>query len=607
MLMRPTAGEGMAATDETSLRWRRVFFFILVGVTMAGLLWLLAVALSPGGLGIADLLLLVMFAVTLPWSVIGFWNATIGFLIMRFSRDPVAAVVPSVARLTGEEPITASTAILICVRNELPERTIRNLEPMLAGLVEAGAAGRFHLYVLSDTGDAAIAAAEEQRFAAFTADWRDRIAVTYRRRAVNTGFKAGNIGDFCARWGADHVYAVTLDADSFMTADAVLRLVRIMQVAPELGILQGLVVGMPSTSAFARIFQFGMRLGMRSYTTGSAWWQGDCGPYWGHNAIIRLAPFMAHCELPVLDRKGALGGHILSHDQIEAVLMRRAGFEVRALPDEAVGGWEENPPTLIEFIRRDLRWCQGNMQYWHFLFMPGLKLISRYQLAFALLMFVGSPAWMGLLVLGTACIALAQTPSEFIRADAGLWLFAIVLVMWFAPKIATVIDVLTRPAARRSFGGAWRFLASVASETIYFILLSPIMWFGHTRFLIGLAFGRTIGWIGQTRDDHAVPWSLAWRQLWPQTVLGAASIGVLALTVPAAIPYALFIAGGLMLAVPLAVVTASPAVGRALLRVGLGRLPEEISPPPALRALKLPAIEAAADVRHGAAGPANHA
>ncbi len=198
---------------------------------------------------------------------------------------------------------------------------------------------------------------------------------------------------------------------------------------------------------------------------------------------------MAHCHIPKLPEGGVLGGHVLSHDQIEAVLMRRAGYDVRVLPEEDLG-WEENPPTLIEFIRRDLRWCQGNLQYGYFLFMPGLKLVSRFQLAFAMLMFLGSPAWIGLLVVGTLALALAPTPADFIRADAGHALLAIILVMWFAPKIATVIDVLTRPELRRAFGGTARFLASVVTETMFFILLSPIMWFCHTLFLAGLPFGR---------------------------------------------------------------------------------------------------------------------
>ena len=389
---------------------RRVLFVVLFAVTMAGSLALAALALTPGGFGVLDLILLVLFAATLPWMVAGFCNALIGFLIMRFSADPVAAVMPVTARVRGDEPVTASTAILLCIRNELPERMIRNLEPMLAGLDAAGYGGRFSLYVLSDTSDAAMARNEETRFASLTARWQGRIAIIYRRRAINTGYKAGNIRDFCERWGAGHDFAVTLDADSLMTSDAVLRLVRIMQADSKLGILQGLVVGLPSTSVFARVFQLGMRLGMRSYTIGSAWWQADCGPYWGHNAVLRLQPFIAHCALPVQSGDGTEDRHILSHDQIEAVLMRAAGYDVRVVPQEDLG-WEENPPTLIEFIRRDLRWCQGNMQYWQFLLLPGLKPVSRYQLMLAISMFVGSPAWIGLLVLGTLGAAFCETPA----------------------------------------------------------------------------------------------------------------------------------------------------------------------------------------------------
>jgi membrane glycosyltransferase len=580
------------AAPSRSLAGRQALFFSLVAAMMAGLLWLLTAALSANGIDGFDLALIVMFAVTLPWSVIGFWNASIGFLIMRFARHPTAVVCPVAAKVRGDEPITASTAIAVFVRNELPARVLRNLKPLMSNLAAAGLGDRFHVYILSDTSDPMIAAIEEAEFATFADTWKGLVPLTYRRRERNTGFKAGNMRDFCERWGDRHELAVTLDADSFMTADAVLRLIRVMQANPQLGILQGLVVGMPSTSAFARIFQFGMRLGMRSYTIGGAWWQGDCGPYWGHNAAVRLAPFIAHCHIEPLGRGGPLGGHVLSHDQVEAVLMRRAGYEVRVLPEEDLG-WEENPPTLIEFIRRDLRWCQGTLQYWFFLFRPGIPFVSRYQLAFAVLMFLGSPAWMGLLVVGTIAVARVETPAQFIRPDAGMALFLVVLVMWFAPKIATIIDVLTRPKLRSAFGGGVRFVANVVTETVFFLMLSPIMWFGHTVFLTGLLFGRTIGWIGQTRDDHAVPWSAAARQLWPQSLLGWASIGLLAVTHPSAIPYALFIAGGLALSIPLAVVTAWPAVGRAFARIGVGRLPEETAPPPPLRALGLAAVELA--------------
>jgi membrane glycosyltransferase len=182
-----------------------------------------------------------------------------------------------------------------------------------------------------------------------------------------------------------------------------------------------------------------MRLGMRSHTLGAAWWQGDCGPYWGHNAILRLKPFAAHCRLPVLPQGGPLGGHVLSHDQIEAALMRRAGYEVRVIPAEGIS-WEENPPTLMEFIRRELRWCQGNMQYFWLLGLPGLKPVSRFQLVLAILMYLGSPAWMALLAVGSLAVGLAGTsykPETEVRPAAGAALFAVMLLMIFAPKIAT--------------------------------------------------------------------------------------------------------------------------------------------------------------------------
>ena len=581
-----------AATAGNDMFVRRLLFVVLFAATMAGSLALAALALTPGGLDLIDATLLALFAMTLPWMVAGFWNAVIGFLIMRFSADPTAAVMPTAAGIRGDEPVTASTAILLCIRNELPERMIRNVEPMLAGLDAAGCGACFHLYVLSDTNNPEIASNEQMYFAALTSRWRERVAVTYRHRALNTGYKAGNIRDFCERWGSQHDFALTLDADSLMTASAVLRLVRIMHADPRLGILQGLVVGLPSTSAFARVFQFGMRLGMRSYTIGSAWWQGDCGPYWGHNAVLRLEPFIAHCALPVLSRDGTEDRHILSHDQIEAALMRAAGYDVRVLPQEDLG-WEENPPTLIEFIRRDLRWCQGNMQYWRFLFLPGLRPVSRYQLALAILMFMGSPAWIGLLVLGTLTVAFSDTPGSFIRPDAGRALFVCVLAMWFSPKVASAIDILLHPELRRGFGGAAPFILNCILETVYSILLCPILWVGHTIFLVGLLFGHEIGWIGQTRDDHAVPLTLALRNLWPHTLLGFAALGLLAITQPAAILYALFLAGGPALAVPFAMMSAWPPFGSFAARVGIGRLPEETARPAILLALELPAIELA--------------
>jgi membrane glycosyltransferase len=571
---------------------RRALFAVLVAGTMGAVLWLATVAVPPYSFG--AIAFLVLFTVTLPWSVIGFWNAVIGFLIMRFCRDPAAAVNPLAASIRGDEPVTASTAILMCIRNESPDQVTRNLQPLMDGLMQARVAHLFHVYLLSDSSDPAIIAAETSCFEAFTAKWQGKTPVTYRRRAVNTAFKSGNIRDFCDRWGSNHDFAITLDADSFMPTHAVLRLIRIAQANPTLGILQTLIIGLPSVSVFARVFQFGTRLGMRSFTLGSTWWQGDCGPYWGHNAVIRLAPFIAHCRMPVLPGSGPLSGHILSHDQVEAVLMRRAGYEVRVLPVEGLS-WEGNPPTLMEFSRRDLRWCQGNMQYWQLLSMPGLKPVSRFQLAFAIQMYLGSPAWMAMTAFGIAVLAFSEAQGARyvpVKAGTGTVLFAILMLMTFAPKIATIIDVLLTRSARRSFGGTLAFAFSIAADTLFMILLAPIIALTHTIFMTRLFVFRRGGvWNSQMRQSHAVPWRLAMKRLLPQTIAGCTVLGVVAMKAPNDIGFALLGTTGLILAIPFTVATASPLIGDLFARIGICRIPEEKEAPEVLLPLHLPAIE----------------
>lgn len=566
---------------------RRRLYAMAVGVSALALVGLTAAALRPGGFDGWDLAILVLFAVTAPWGVIGFWNTAI-FLWLRLSRaDAVAAVAPF-ARVETGRPIAARTAIVICIRNEDPAGAFQAVERLMAGLARAGGGDRFHAFVLSDTDRAEVAEAEAEAAAALAA----RFPATYRRRTSNEGFKAGNIRDFCLRWGGEYDFMVTLDTDSIMSADAILRLVRIMEANPRFGIVQTLVTGMPSTSLFARLFQFGMRLGMRSYTLGSAVWQADCGPYWGHNAIIRVAPFTRHCHIPRLSGRPPFGGDVLSHDQIEAALMRRAGWEVRVLPEEG-GSWEANPPTLVEFVRRDLRWCLGNMQYVRLVGMPGLLPGSRFHLWLAMLMFFGAPAWTALFaILAWRSATLADGGAIF-DPVLGPVLLAVVLLLVFAPKFATAIDVLVRADERRSFGGAARFLAGFAAEFVFSLLLFPITTIAHTLFMLGLPFRRRAGWTGQVRADHAVPWPIAFRTLWRQTLAGAvATVAFLAGSWEAWAWGQLGLAG-LLLAAPFAVVTSLPALGRWATRVGLCRLPEETAPPAELTAAGLAALPTA--------------
>ncbi|UOD50791.1 glucans biosynthesis glucosyltransferase MdoH [Orrella daihaiensis] len=552
---------------------RRVLFVLMVALSVIGTTWLMALALAKGGWSILDTVALVSFVIVMPWLAVGFCNAVIGFLLDIFARDPLKSTNPMAAGIDLDSQVNASTALLLCIRNEMPARLVRNLEALARGLIAGNDAGQFHVYVLSDTTDPQIAEQEVVAFEQLAQDWQSHLALTYRRRTDNRGYKAGNIQDFCERWGADHEFAVVLDADSLMSAQAVRRLVLIMQANPTLGILQGLVVGLPATGAFTRLFQFGMRLGMRSYTLGSAWWQGDCGPYWGHNAVLRLEPFIRDCQLPVFVDRHGKQTHILSHDQVEAVLMRRAGYEVRVYPFEDES-YEENPPNLIDFVIRDLRWCAGNMQYWRLLCLPGLKLSSRVQLILAMLMFVGAPAW--ILLLGSLGWSVHQSSlKQVFDVPLITTVFTVVVLMTILPKLAAALAILLRTRERRTFGGGWRFAAGFVVETIFSAAITPVLWVSQTVLLAGLPFGKRISWAPQNRDQHQISWHSAIRVFSLHTMVGL-GLGWLWIDwhVPATWWIAYFVAG-LWLCIPLAVITSWPATGHLLSRWHLASVPQE--------------------------------
>ena len=545
---------------------RRVLFASLVIATMLGMLWWMALVLSPGGWQPLDVAIWLTFATVLPWLVVGFWNGVIGLLIDLFSRDPLGAVNPLATSADAQTPLTVSTAILLCIRNEMPARLIRNLDTLARGLMAHGQSDRFHVYVLSDTTDEQIAQQEAVSFEQLAQNWQGCLGLTYRRRETNTGFKAGNIQDFCDRWGNQHDFALVLDADSLMSAQAVHRLIAIMQANPQLGILQGLVIGLPTTRAFTRLFQFGMRLGMRSYTLGSAWWQGDCGPYWGHNAAIRLKPFIESCRLPVLiDRQGN-EQHILSHDQVEAVLMRRAGYDVRVYPLEDES-FEENPPNMVDFVARDLRWCAGNMQYFRLLGLPNLKFTSRVQLVLAILMFVGAPAWLLLLAfMGWLVSHRAGLPVDLSLLSG---LAGMVILMVVLPKLAAAIPVLLRPSQRQRFGGVSRFLVSMVLEFVFAALVTPVLWVSQAILLAGLPFGKRIRWGAQNRDDERVSWSTAWRAFGLHLIVGVLLIWTWWPSTAWAFAVGAYFFIGLVVAIPFAVLTSKAVVSQCLVYWGL--------------------------------------
>lgn len=568
------------------LRNRRLIVLGLNVATYTTLLVWAAVVLAHGGWSLLDTVLITAFAVGTPWTVLGFWNALLGFWLLHVTRDPMAAVAPFATpdRVAGDGDITVRTAILMTLRNEDPVRAIARLRTVKQSIDATGHGAAFGYFILSDTDDAAVAAAEERLVATWREESGDTADITYRRRTDNAGFKAGNVRDFCENMADGYELMLPLDADSLMTGDAVLRLTRIMQAHPRMGILQGFVVGSPSDSAFARIFQFGMRQGMRTYTMGQAWWVGDCGPFWGHNAVVRIAPFRDWCHLPKLPGKPPLGGDILSHDQVEATLMRRAGYEVRVLPEE-MGSYEDNPPNISEFMRRDVRWCQGNMQYLQLLGTPGLHAMSRFQLAWAVLMFIGIPAWTLMIALLPLAGLETAASAEPFPATLAIALYVTFFVMYLMPKLAGFADVLATRGGTARYGGTIAFLRSAAVELVCSFLLGAVSTIRTTIFMIGLLFGATVKWSGQARDAERLTVADAFADLWQQMLFGVIVCGALALIDPMLLVWSLPLTAGYLLAVPFAVITAEPAVGRWSARTGLCAIPEDIAPPPELAEL----------------------
>lgn len=551
---------------------------VTLGLVLAGA----AKVFGAGGWNLTDIVIMACVFIGAPWTIMGLWNAVLGLWLLHGTRDGIARAAPHLAAGEGRAPIHLTTGVAMTLRNEDPDRALERLAVMREALNATGWGAQFRFHVLSDTDDPEIAAAEEAAMARLS----DRLSgpagpAIYRRRTVNTGFKAGNVRDFLRREGRALDLFLPLDSDSLMGAETVLRMVRIMQAHPKLGILQSLVVGAPSHSLFARAFQFGMRAGMRSFTMGAAWWHGDCGPFWGHNALVRTAPFRLRCAMPVLPGKPPLGGHILSHDQVEAALMRRAGYEVRVIPVETAS-WEENPPTLLDFTRRDLRWCQGNMQYIRLMGLKGLRPMSRFQVFAAVMMYFGAPAWMLMTAAAVAKILEGETGSQ-VDLAFGAAMMLVMLAMSLAPKLAGWADVALTPGGVRRYGGAGRFAIGALGETLFSVLLAPAAALQVTIFLFRLfVFRRSVIWGGQQRDAHALPLAVAARGLWPQTLFGLALGAVVLWGAPGALIWSVPVLAGLVLAIPFARISAAPSLGRAAARAGIFAIPDEFAPEPEL-------------------------
>lgn len=507
-----------------------------------GLAWQV---LAGGGWTALEVLILLCLAANAPWLGLTAATGLVGLAIRLFARDPAAEVLPAL-RHRGEleaAPIRARTLLAVCVRLEDMATVLPSLARLLREL-HATDEGRFTLGILSDT-PAGNAADIEAEAVAAMAVRLPRGTLLYRRRERNTGFKAGNLMAFLDRHHADFDFALVLDADSMMTAATVRRLVRIMQADPHLAILQPTVAGCGAETSFARLFGFGHRHGARLWATGQAWWQGPEGPYWGHNALLRTAAFRHDARLPVLPD----GSCILSHDHAEAALLHAAGWAVRVLPEDA-GSFERHPPDLLALFSRDLRWAAGNLQYRHLLRRREFSRLGRFQMLQAILHYVLTPLWFALLPLA----ALNVATGGGVHTPRGA-LFMLLLAGFAGlnmPKLAGYAEVLLRP------GQAMRLalLRCMGQELLLGLLLDSVAAMERSLTMLRLAVAQLGDWAPQHRAVRAITWPVAARRFSLHMAVGLVLTCGFATGGDFALLAALPAVGGLLLSVPLAVITA---------------------------------------------------
>jgi membrane glycosyltransferase len=548
---------------------------VSVGIFLVGLWMMIDIVGARGwtSLEVADV---AIFAVLFASLSFGFTQAFVGFLVLSEGQEPLKIT----NTLDATAPL-ASTAIVMPVYNEDTETVFGNIRALYESILHRLELDSFDFYILSDSTDPAKVVEEELAWSDICRQTNGFGKIHYRRRKLPVNRKSGNIADFCRRWGHRHRYMVVLDADSVMTGAAVASLVRLMEANPRAGIIQTMPRLIRAETLFGRIQQFASGIYGPIFAAGLNFWQQGAGNYWGHNAIIRISPFLSSCALPGLPGKEPLGGRVLSHDFVEAALMRNAGWDVWFAYD-LEGSYEGLPPNLTEYVKRDRRWCQGNLQHMWFLLAQNIRPISRLHLVQGVLAYVSAPLLALFVLLGALQAGIDRLQERAVAvpwASAGV-LFLVTLLLLFGPKVLSLLHLFSRPKEVGAFGGPSRVLASAVLETLFSILTAPVLIWFHTRFVLRNIAGQTVVWHTQTREGGKGPrWSEIVREYWILPIVGV-TLGVLAWWIaPTYLAWISPLLIGLVLAIPVAQFS-----GRTDLFRSLFQTPEELHPPEELAA-----------------------
>ncbi len=527
----------------------------------------------------------VLFVVNFAWISALFWNAAAGFFKLWFGLKTEGIAWPDAE--AEKQPLASRNVILMPIYNEEPARVYAGLQTIYESLAQTGNLKTFDFFILSDTTKPSIWMAEEAGWRKLCQTLGENHRIFYRRRRKNTGKKAGNIRDFCCRWGHCYDAMIILDADSVMAGNTLVTMARLMELNKRVGIIQAPSFTVNHSTLFARIQQFASRLYGPLVFGGLSFWQMGDGNYWGHNAIIRVSAFMQNCGLPKLTGKPPLGGYIKSHDFVEAALMRRGGWSVLLLP-ELGGSYEEAPPTMLDYVKRDWRWCQGNMQHIRILPAQGLYATSRVHLAVGIMSYASSLLWLAFLITSLACAAQylhlrTLALSLAIKPEGpGLFrvgLFIAMIVMLIGPRLLSFSLLFRYKELAPKFGGYSRAFLGMFLETIFSTLLAPTMMLFQSGFVVSTLLDTDIGWSSQQRDDKGIAIPEAIGKLWLHCLVGVA-FAIIAFHVSSTL-FLLFlpVVAGLVLSIPLSCVSSCNSVGLWARKHKMFLIPEEFSPP----------------------------
>jgi membrane glycosyltransferase len=553
-----------------------------LAVTLIGM-WQMYRVVAVGGITPLEWALLVLFVLNFSWIALAFSSSVLGFVSLLLRRAPGLSV---------PERLAEKTAVIMPIYNEAPSRVFGAVAAMIDDVRKTGLIGNFDFFFLSDTTDANVWIAEERAFLTMREELPDDVRLFYRHRLKNTARKAGNIADFVSRWGQSYAHMLVLDADSVMTGGAIAGLAAAMEKDPDAGIIQTLPLIINRNTLFARLQQFAARIYGPVIAEGLRLWSGRDGNYWGHNAIIRTRAFADYCAMPELKGKPPFGGHILSHDFVEAALIRRAGYAVYMVPG-LVGSYEESPPSLIDLAARDRRWCQGNLQHTRIIGAKGFHWATRQHFATGIASYIASPLWMFQLLVGITIVLQANFirpeyfTSEFtlfpawprFDAERSLALFAATMLILLAPKIFGLIITLARGDERRACGGGIRLILSFIVEVVMSALLAPVMMLIQSGAVFQILLGRDTGWKPQRRDDGSIPMAdIIRRHRWHVALglLTGISAFMIATSLFAWMSPTIF---GLLLAIQISWASGQLSIGLWLKRHSILLTPEESSPP----------------------------